>query len=98
MLLWMLSAPASGCSAHMPNAQRILIVDDDTSFREALVEQFRLHEEFDPVSAESGTEGLEAAKGGQVDLVIMDVGLPTLTAARRFVSCARTASRRRSSC
>ena len=62
----------------MSNAQRILIVDDDTSLREALVEQLRLHEEFDPVSAESGTKGVEAAKGGQVDLVIMDVGLPDI--------------------
>jgi DNA-binding response OmpR family regulator len=62
----------------MPNAPRILIVDDDTSLREALVEQLRLHEEFDLVSAESGTKGVEAAKGGQVDLVIMDVGLPDI--------------------
>jgi DNA-binding response OmpR family regulator len=60
----------------MPNARRILIVDDDTELREALVEQLSLHEEFEAVSAESGTKGVQAAKGGHVDLVIMDVGLP----------------------
>ena len=31
----------------MPNARRILIVDDDTELREALVEQLSLHEEFE---------------------------------------------------
>jgi DNA-binding response OmpR family regulator len=62
----------------MPNARRILIVDDDTELREALVEQLSLHEEFEAVSAESGTKGVQAAKGGHVDLVIMDVGLPDI--------------------
>jgi DNA-binding response OmpR family regulator len=62
----------------MPNARRILIVDDDTELREALVEQLSLHEEFDAIAAESGTKGVQAAKGGQVDLVIMDVGLPDI--------------------
>jgi DNA-binding response OmpR family regulator len=62
----------------MPNARRILIVDDNTELREALVEQLSLHEEFDATAAESGTKGVQAAKGGQVDLVIMDVGLPDI--------------------
>src|SRR6201994_3076802 len=62
----------------MANARRILIVDDDTELREALVEQLSLHEEFEALSAESGTKGVQAAKGGQVDLVIMDVGLPDI--------------------
>ena len=60
----------------MPNRRTILIVDDDAELREALVEQLALHEEFDVVSADSGTKGVQAAKNGQVDLVIMDVGLP----------------------
>ena len=62
----------------MPNARRILIVDDDTELRDALVEQLSLHEEFDAIAAESGTKGVQAAKGGQIDLVIMDVGLPDI--------------------
>jgi DNA-binding response OmpR family regulator len=62
----------------MATARRILIVDDDAELREALVEQLSLHDEFDPVSADTGTKGVQAAKGGQVDLVIMDVGLPDI--------------------
>ena len=60
----------------MPNRRTILIVDDDAELREALVEQLALHEEFDAIAVDSGTKGVQAAKGGQIDLVIMDVGLP----------------------
>ena len=60
----------------MANKRTILIVDDDAELREALVEQLALHEEFDAISVDSGTKGVQAAKNGQIDLVIMDVGLP----------------------
>src|SRR5665647_1190369 len=60
----------------MPGTRTILIVDDDAELREALVEQLALHEEFDTIAADSGTKGVQAAKTGQVDLVLMDVGLP----------------------
>ena len=60
----------------MAKKRTILIVDDDTELREALVEQLALHEEFEPVAVDSGTRGVQAAKAGQIDLVIMDVGLP----------------------
>ncbi|MDI1344256.1 MAG: response regulator transcription factor [Pseudolabrys sp.] len=60
----------------MPTKRTILIVDDDTELREALIEQLALHEEFDTVAADSGTKGVQAAKTGQIDLVLMDVGLP----------------------
>ena len=60
----------------MPNRRTILIVDDDAELREALVEQLALHEEFTATAVDSGTKAVQAAKGGQVDLVIMDVGLP----------------------
>ncbi len=62
----------------MPNKRKILIVDDDSELREALTEQLSLHEEFDAVTAENGREGVQAAKIGQIDLVIMDVGLPDI--------------------
>jgi DNA-binding response OmpR family regulator len=62
----------------MTNVRRILIVDDDPELREALVEQLALHEEFEAVAAENGTKGVQAAKAGQIDLVIMDVGLPDI--------------------
>jgi chemotaxis response regulator CheB len=60
----------------MTNARKILIVDDDAELRDALVEQLALHEEFDSVAVDNGTKGVQAAKAGQIDLVIMDVGLP----------------------
>ncbi len=60
----------------MPNKRTILIVDDDNELREALVEQLALHEEFETVSADTATKGVQTAKGGQIDLVLMDVGLP----------------------
>ena len=82
----------------MSNARKILIVDDDSELRDALVEQISLHEEFEAVAADSGAKGVQAARAGQIDLVIMDVACPTSTAARRCASCARTASRPRLSC
>ena len=60
----------------MPNKRTILIVDDDTELRDALVEQLALHEEFDVIAVNSGTKAVQTSKGGQIDLVIMDVGLP----------------------
>src|SRR6187399_1603682 len=60
----------------MPNTRKILIVDDDTELRTALVEQLALHDEFEAVAVDSGTKGVAEAKAGQIDLVIMDVGLP----------------------
>ena len=60
----------------MTNTRKILIVDDDAELREALVEQLALHEEFESIAVDNGTKGVQAAKAGQIDLVIMDVGLP----------------------
>jgi len=60
----------------MANKRTVLIVDDDNELREALVEQLALHEEFDAIPVENGTKAVQIAKTGQVDLVIMDVGLP----------------------
>ncbi len=62
----------------MPNTRKILVVDDDSEFRDALTEQLGLHEEFEAVAAEDGSKGVQAAKEGQIDLVIMDVGLPDI--------------------
>ena len=62
----------------MPNTRKILIVDDDAELRDALTEQLSLHEEFEAAAAENGTKGVQAAKAGQIDLVIMDVGLPDI--------------------
>jgi len=62
----------------MASKRTVLIVDDDAELREALVEQLALHDEFDTVTAENGTKGVQTAKADQVDLVLMDVGLPDI--------------------
>src|ERR1700693_1812103 len=72
------TSPHDECSrlALMSNTRKILIVDDDAELRDALVEQLALHEEFESIAVETGAKGVQSAKAGQVDLVIMDVGLP----------------------
>ena len=63
----------------MANKRTILIVGDDADLREGLVEQLSLHEEeFHAIAADTGNKGVEAAKAGQIDLVIMDVELPDI--------------------
>ena len=62
----------------MPNARKILIVDDDPQLRDALTEQLSLHEEFEAAAAENGIKGVQVAKEGRIDLVIMDVGWPDI--------------------
>ncbi len=60
----------------MANARKILIVDDDTDLRDALVEQLSLHEEFEASAVDTGAKGALAAKSNSPDLVLMDVGRP----------------------
>src|SRR5437016_386041 len=62
----------------MANSRRILVVEDDADMREALVEQLALHDEFEAVAVDTGTRAMQSAKAGEVDLVIMDVGLPDI--------------------
>ena len=59
-------------------ARTILIVDDDNDLRQTLVEQLALYEEFRIIDADTATKGVQAARAGIVDLMIMDVGLPDM--------------------
>jgi DNA-binding response OmpR family regulator len=59
-------------------ARTILIVDDDEDLRDALVEQLSLSDEFRLMQEGSAGKGMQAALGGTVDLLIMDVGLPDM--------------------
>ncbi|MFK7903040.1 MAG: response regulator transcription factor [Nitratireductor sp.] len=56
----------------------ILLVDDDEELREALNEQLSLYEEFHVISEATATKGVQAARNGHVDLLVMDVGLPDM--------------------
>ena len=62
----------------MTNTRKILIVDDDRELSDALTEQLSQYEEFESVAAENGGKGMQVAKEGQINLVIMDVGLPDI--------------------
>ncbi len=59
-------------------ARKILICDDDNDLREALVEQLSLYEEFETVQTDTATKGIALARNDQIDLLIMDVGLPDM--------------------
>lgn len=56
---------------------RILIVEDEESYREPLVYQFT-HEGYDVIAAATGEEGLELFTRGGIDLVLLDLMLPGL--------------------
>jgi DNA-binding response OmpR family regulator len=62
----------------MAGSRKILIVDDEGELRLALAEQLSLYDEFEIVQAESATKAVQAARGENLDLVIMDVGLPDM--------------------
>jgi DNA-binding response OmpR family regulator len=65
-------------STTISGSRRILVVDDDDDLRTALVEQLDLHEEFTTINADTAQGGIQLAKAGNIDLVIMDVGLPDM--------------------
>lgn len=59
-------------------AKRILVVEDNEPLRESLVEQLRLHEEFETAEAATGALALELAERERFDLVLLDVRLPDM--------------------
>ena len=56
----------------------ILLVDDDSDLREALIEQLSLYEEFTITEEETAAAGIQTARNAHTDLLIMDVGLPDM--------------------
>ena len=58
--------------------RKLLIVDDDAEIREALVEQLALTDEFSVRAVETAALGIAGARPGEVDLVLLDVGLPDM--------------------
>jgi DNA-binding response OmpR family regulator len=62
----------------MATRRTILVVDDDADLREALAEQLAAQDELTVQNAGTAAEGMAAARSGQVDLVLLDVGLPDM--------------------
>ncbi|UXN02948.1 MULTISPECIES: response regulator transcription factor [unclassified Bartonella] len=60
------------------SGRTILVIDDDDDLRGILVEQLQMHEEFTVFQEDRALPAIERAKKDDLDLVIMDVGLPDL--------------------
>jgi DNA-binding NtrC family response regulator len=58
----------------MREKQKILLVDDERGFRQAIGRL--LQKDHTVVEAATGREGLELARGEEPDLVLLDIGLP----------------------
>ena len=59
-------------------ARKILLVDDDDTIRETLIDQFSLYDEFETVAATKAMDAIKRLKEEHMDLIIMDVGLPDM--------------------
>ena len=56
----------------MPNARRLLVVDDDQDLRDTLTEQLALYDEFEILSADTAASAINQAKADRIDLAIVD--------------------------
>ncbi|MBO6795781.1 response regulator transcription factor [Maricaulis sp.] len=62
----------------MSAQKTILIIDDDDDLREALIDQFALHEEFRTIEADTAGGGISRSKEERADLILLDVELPDM--------------------
>ena len=59
-------------------ARNILLIDDDNDLRDTLAEQLAPYDEFIVHAGASAQEAIETVKTSQIDLLVMDVGLPDM--------------------
>lgn len=59
-------------------SKRILLVDDDDDLRASLIEQLKLHEEFETNEASDAAVALDICKDERFDAILLDVGLPDM--------------------
>ena len=60
------------------NKRRIFLVDDDAELRRTLVDQLAHYREFDVIEAGTANEALAKVREINVDLMLLDVGLPDM--------------------
>jgi DNA-binding response OmpR family regulator len=60
------------------NKRRILLVDDDADLRQTLVDQLKDQPEFDISEAGTANDALKVIRDKNIDLMILDVGLPDM--------------------
>ncbi len=70
--------PRNGHDQNMSAQKTILIIDDDDDLREALIDQFALHEEFRTIEADTAGGGISRSKEERADLILLDVELPDM--------------------
>ncbi|MCA8899680.1 MAG: response regulator transcription factor [Hyphomonas sp.] len=62
----------------MSAKKTILLVDDDDDLREALAEQFDLHDGFEVLQAANAHEGIVTATTERIDMILLDVDMPDM--------------------
>ena len=62
----------------MSRETTVLIIDDDTDLRQALVEQFDLEPGFGGFGAATAAEGFDAAAAEKPAIIVLDVSLPDM--------------------
>ena len=62
----------------MSGRKTLLLIDDDDELREALAEQFDLHDGFTTLQAADAGTGVKLAQEERIDLVLLDVDLPDM--------------------
>lgn len=75
----------------MAAKKTILLVDDDEDLREALAEQFELHDSFETLQAANANQGIDQATTQRIDLICWMSTCRTWTAARPARSCGKKA-------
>lgn len=62
----------------MISTKTILLVDDDNELREALAEQFDLHDGFETIQAPNAAEALKVSAADRLDLILLDIDMPDM--------------------
>ena len=72
------SVSSTGTSQQPSNLPRILIVEDDPILGRMYSEKFK-SEGYEVISAQDGESGLEKAKAGNIDIILLDIMLPRMS-------------------